>query len=119
MKWVKEMTSANRIEISQVSKIDIMTDEYGFLVNPLQWTVAFAENVLSLLPGELTPRHIVVIEYVRKKSLHLGAIPPVRVVCKCTGLEKSELKVMFGSCLQLWRAAGLPRPNDEIRAHMN
>ena len=30
-----------------------------------------------------------------------------------------ELKTLFGSCLQLCRAAGLPFPDDELRGHMN
>ena len=118
------MLSVNQIDVHQKdvyqkSVINIVVDEHGFLVNPSQWTAAFAENILGLLPGELTPRHLVVMEFVRYKFLHLGALPPVRNVCKCTGIEKTELKMMFGSCLQLWRATGLPRPDDEIRSHMN
>ena len=113
------MLSANQNEFHQESVIDIVVDEYGFLLNPSQWTEAFAENVLDLSPGELTARHRVVMEFVRYKFLRFGALPPVRNVCKCTGLEKSELNIMFGSCLQLWRATGLPRPDDEIRSHMN
>lgn len=113
------MLSANQNEFYQESEADIIIDEYGFLVNPSQWTEAFAENDLGLLSGELTPQHLIVMEFVRNKFLLLGALPPVRHVCKSSGLEQSELKKMFGSCLQLWRASGLPRPDDEIRSHMN
>lgn len=113
------MFNINHNESNQENNIHILADEQGFLINPAEWTEAFAENALCLLPGELTSRHLNVIHFVRSKFLHLGALPPVRHMCKSTGIEKSELKMMFGSCLQLWRAAGLPSPDDEIRSYMN
>ncbi len=113
------MLSVNQKESYQENETDIIVDDHGFLINPAQWTEAFAENSLGLLSGELTPDHLNVIYFVRDKYLHLGALPPVRHVCKSTGIEKTELKNLFGSCLQLWRATGLPRPDDEIRSHMN
>jgi len=103
----------------QANTIDVVVDEFGFLKNPEQWTEAFAEDVLGLLPGEMTSSHLNVIHFVRHRFLNLGALPPLRHVCKSTGLEKVEMKALFGSCIQLWRAAGLPRPDDEIRSHMN
>ena len=113
------MFNVNHNESHQENKTHIIVDEQGFLINPAEWTEAFAENALGRMPGELTPRHLNVIHFVRNKFLHLGALPPLRHVCKSTGIEKSELKMMFGSCLRLWRAAGLPSPDDEIRSHMN
>ena len=106
------------------NKIDVLINNYnvdddGFLIAAEEWTEAFAARALGLPPRSLSPQHLDVLRYVRNKYLLLGALPPVRRVCKSTGLEKSELKVLFGSCLQLWRAAGLPSPDDEIRAHMN
>lgn len=113
------MFNINLNESHQENNIHIIVDEQNFLINPAEWTEAFAENALGLLPGELTSRHLNVINFVRNKFLHHGALPPVRHVCKSTGIEKSKLIIMFGSCLGLWRAAGLPSPDDEIRSHMN
>ena len=98
---------------------DYAVDDLGFLINPEEWTEAFAASALGLLPRSLSSQHIDVLHYVRDKYLHLGALPPLRHVCKSIGIEKSELKTLFGSCLQLWQAAGLPCPDDEIRAHIN
>ena len=112
------MLNINDNESHQEKNIHIIVDEQGFLINPEEWTEAFAENALDLA-GKLTSQHLNVIHFVRSKFLHLGALPPVRHVCKSTGMEKSELKLLFGSCLNLWRAAGLPSPDDEIRSHMN
>jgi len=101
------------------NRFDGMIDAHGFMINPEHWTETFAENNLGLRPGDLTNEHLKVIHFIRKKYLYLGALPPLRQVCKSTGIDKPALKIMFGSCLQLWRASGLPRPDDEIRSHMN
>ena len=98
---------------------DTDIDEHGFLINADDWTVAFAEFTLGLESGELSILQLSVIHFIRQKYLRIGALPPVRHVCRATGIEKPELKMMFGSCVQLWCAAGLPLPNDEIKAHMN
>jgi sulfur relay (sulfurtransferase) DsrC/TusE family protein len=116
--------STNQKELQLKTKSDnninsYAVDDLGFLINPEDWTEAFAASALGLLPGSMSPRHKDVIHYVRNKYLHLGALPPVRRVCKSTGIAKSELKTLFGSCLQLCRAAGLPFPDDEVRGHMN
>ncbi len=95
------------------------TDENGYLYNAQDWHEAFAEQVLADNFTQLTAEHFKVIFFVREKVLHLGALPPLRHVCKSTGLDKAELKRLFGSCLFLWKAAGLPAPDDEIRSHMN
>jgi len=94
-------------------------DEEGFLTNPEDWSQLFAEQTLGLAVNGLGMEQLKVINYIRYKFLCLGAIPPMRAVCKSSGLDKATLKQTFGSCLQLWKAAGLPRPDDEVRAYMN
>lgn len=113
------MLSVNQNESHQKNHTDIIVDDDGFLINPEEWTEAFAAKALGLRPRSLSSQHKDVLHYVRNKYFHLGTLPSVRHVCKSIGIEKSELKTLFGTCLQLWRAAGLPSPNDEIRAHMN
>ena len=113
------MQSVSRDEYNKETVIDVVVDEFGFLMSPEQWSESFAENVLGLMPGELTPAHLKVILYVRNRFSHLRALPPLRRVCQSTGLGKSEIKELFGSCIQLWRATGLPRPYDAILSHMN
>lgn len=118
------MLSVNQNESHLENKVEHIISEYavddlGFLINPDEWTEAFAAKALGLLPRSLSKQHKDVLHYVRNKYLHLGALPSVRHVCKSVGIEKSELKTLFGSCLLLWRSAGLPAPDDEIRAHMN
>jgi len=116
--------STNQIEPLLETKSDNIVNNYavddlGFLIRPEEWTEAFAASALGLQANNLTSRHKDVIHYVRNKYLRLGVLPPVRRVCKSTGIAKSELNALFGSCLQLCRAAGLPFPDDELRGHMN
>ena len=113
------MLNASGIENPKENIVNFAVDAEGFLIDPEQWTEAFAASALGIRPRHLSRQHIDVLHYVRNKYLHLGALPSVRHVCKSIGIEKTELKILFCSCLLLWRAAGLPRPDDEIRSHMN
>jgi tRNA 2-thiouridine synthesizing protein E len=94
-------------------------DNHGFLVNPKQWSVKVALAVAEdegIIP--MTPGHWVVIRYLRDRYLRLGAIPPLRNLCRGNGLTREEFKELFGSCYQAWRIAGLPDPGEDVRNHM-
>jgi tRNA 2-thiouridine synthesizing protein E len=43
----------------------------------------------------------------------------MRRVCKANGLQKEEIKSMFGSCRAIWRIAGLPHPGEEAKTYMS
>lgn len=103
----------------KINILDFTTDEDGFLIDPEDWSPLFAEKTLALPFHSLGAEQLKVIHFIRDKFLRLGALPPMRTVCKSSGLDKATLKQTFGSCLQLWKAAGLPRPDDELRAYMN
>ncbi len=96
-----------------------VTDDEGFLLNANDWTILFSEEVLRRNSTQFSSEHLKVINFVREKVLHLGGLPPLRLVCKSTGMEKTELKELFGSCINLWKVAGLPKPDDELRSYMN
>ena len=113
------MLNVNQKESRRNSEIDINIDDQGFLISPDEWSEAFAASALGLMPRSLSSQHKDILQYVRNKYLHLGVLPPLNEVCESIGMEKSMLIVLFGSCFQLCRAAGLPRPDDELGAHMN
>ncbi len=102
-----------------INILDFTTDGNGFLIDPEDWSPLFAEKTLDLPFNSLGVEQLKVIHFIRDKFLRLGALPPMRTVCKASGLDKATLKQTFGSCLQLWKAAGLPQPDDELRAYMN
>ena len=94
-------------------------DEEGYLIDPADWSRAFTERRAQEASIELNSKHWQLIEMIRDKYLRLGALPPIRSVCKAVGFDKHELKLQFGSCLNLWKMAGLPNPGEEAVAYMN
>jgi dissimilatory sulfite reductase related protein len=96
-----------------------ITDQDGYLIDPVEWSQSFTERRAEEAGIELVQQHWHLIEIIRDKYLRLGALPPMRSVCKSAGLDKRELKQQFGSCLNLWKMAGLPNPGEEAIAYMN
>jgi len=96
-----------------------LLDAEGFLIDPYDWSPAFTEARAAERQLELTEKHWQLISLIRHKYLILGAIPPMRSVCKAIGFEKHELKEQFGSCLDIWRLAGLPYPGEEAKTYMS
>ena len=98
----------------------LLFDEDGFLVDPDQWTQELSSQLADASGlGELTPRQWATIAFIREKYLRVGALPPMRRVCKKLNMSKAEIKALFGGCRQLWRIAGLPNPGEEARTYMD
>ena len=95
-------------------------DDEGFLVDPLAWTPALAEQLARLdgMAG-LGARHWQIIDLVRARWFGLGALPVMRLVCRAVQVDPQAAHRLFRSCRSLWRIAGLPDPGDEARAYMN
>jgi len=93
-------------------------DEEGFLIDPHDWEPSFSEGRATEMKISLTKEHWDLINLIRYKYLALGALPSMRSVCKKVGFEKHELKNQFGSCLRLWKLAGLPDPGEEAKTYM-
>ena len=96
-----------------------ITDKQGYLLDPLDWSPSFTQQRAREAGIELKDGHWQLVELIREKYLNLGALPPLRSICKAVGFDKHELKQQFGSCLNLWKIAGLPDPGEEARAYMN
>lgn len=95
-------------------------DEDGFLINPDLWTQEMASQLAETAElGTLNQAHWNIIRFVRSKYLGLGAIPPMRRICREFGYERDAVKGLFGGCKQLWRIAGLPNPGEEAKAYMD
>jgi tRNA 2-thiouridine synthesizing protein E len=95
-------------------------DEEGFLIDPDQWTRELAEQLAEA--AEVTPlseAHWGIIEYLRDKYLTVGALPPLRHICRRNGRGRHEIKHLFGGCRQLWQIAGLPNPGEEAKTYMD
>ncbi len=102
---------------SQVQDFPIIDGE-GYLADPYEWSIEFTEAQAAEQGIKLDTRHWQLIDIIRDKYLRLGALPPMRLVCKAANFNRYELKQQFGSCLNLWKLAGLPNPGEEARAYM-
>lgn len=113
------MEQAQYRNSSEIPQNSVLLDEQGYLMDPADWTPSFTERKAREANVELNNKHWQLIEMIRDKYLRLGALPPMRTICKAAGFDKHELKQQFGSCLRLWKIAGLPNPGEEARAYMN
>jgi len=94
-------------------------DEEGFLLDHSLWNRALAQRLAdSQGLGALNPTQWMLIDFVRDKYFRLGALPPMRHVCRKLGVEREAVKKSFGGCRQLWQVAGLPNPGEEAISYM-
>ena len=103
---------------SHYQNVEIL-DEEGYLIDTYEWSREFTERQARQVNVELQDKHWALIELIRDKYLRLGALPPMRIVCKSVGIDRNDVKKQFGSCLNFWKIAGLPNPGEEARAYMN
>jgi len=98
----------------------IQFDSDGYLIDKYEWSKALARQIADDEGiKQLREEHWQVIYYIRDYFNRLNAMPPPRRVCRQLSAEGHNIKIMFGTCLAVWRIAGLPNPGDEVRAHMH
>ena len=98
----------------------VTVDEHGYLTDPGQWSVAFAEYAAAAEGIALTERHIEVIGFIRTSQEAHGVTPDQRFVLKFlghgAGLSKSQAKdalyALFpeGYVKQACKIAGMKQP---------
>lgn len=88
-------------------------DEDGYLVDYNEWDEELAKE-LAKEEGieELTPRHLDVINYMRKEYAEKSEVPTIRRLKKSGGIPTKELYELFpnGPAKKAARIAGLPKP---------
>lgn len=93
-------------------------DEDGFLIDQASWNEQLAYSIAAqeeILP--LTDCHWKVINHIRERYFAVGALPPLRLMCRATELTRHDIQLMFGSYRTIWRVAGLPYPGEEVIAY--
>lgn len=102
------------------SALNLSIDEDGFLLSPDQWTSQIAQQLADAADiGPLSEKQWEVIFFLRKKYFSLGAIPPMRSLCKKLDIDRDAVKTEFGSCRNLWQISGLPNPGEEAKSYMD
>ena len=89
-------------------------DAEGFLTDPTQWNEQLAAEIAeeSGIP-RLTPRHWLVVRFMRHEYETKGAAPSVRALSKSSGVSVKELYELFprGPAKTAARIAGVPKPH--------
>lgn len=92
-------------------------DPDGNLVNIDDWNEEIAKEFAKEegIP-ELTDRHWVVINFMRKIYKDTGEAPSIRKITKESGVDTKEMYALFpkGPAKKAARIAGLPKPNSCI-----
>lgn len=92
-------------------KIELDAD--GHLKNQSDWNEEVAKEIARLEGvDELTERHWLVINYMRKEFQEKGDAPSIRKLTKESGVDTKELYALFpkGPAKKAARIAGLPKP---------
>ncbi len=69
----------------------------GFLVDPAEWNVDFAEHKWeeTKMPGPLTEKHWQIIYYMRGRFAKTGVIPTIYETCGDNGIDIEEFGALF------------------------
>jgi dissimilatory sulfite reductase related protein len=92
---------------------EIEIDEDGFIQEPGKWTEAVAND---LAKGEgaypMGEEHWKLVNYLRDYFLKYEIAPPIRMLCKQTGLDLKKVYQLFpsGPAKGACKVAGLPKP---------
>lgn len=86
----------------------------GFLERVEDWDRDLAAELAaeSGIP-ELTPRHWLVVDYMRQTYLNIGSAPTIRTLGKESGVAIKELYLLFpkGPAKLAAKVAGIPKPH--------
>ncbi len=113
-------TATNSQQSADNQLANPLFDSAGFIMDSTDWSREMASRIAKeegLYP--LTMNHWCTINYARKHFLKFEHLPLLRRMCRDIGLNKSEVKALFGSCRTMWRIAGLPNPGEEAISYMS
>jgi TusE/DsrC/DsvC family sulfur relay protein len=98
---------------AMIAGADIDVDEEGFLTDARQWSKEIAEQIAreNGIP-ELTPRHWLVVDFMRDRFLKTGSAPSIRLLGKESGVPVKELYELFpkGPAKLAAKIGGIPKP---------
>ena len=100
--------------MATIEMTGIARDPEGFLTDPAQWNEDVAETIANEAGiTELSPRHWLVVNYMRDTYLSTGEAPSIRSLGKESGVQIKELYVLFpkGPAKLAAKIGGIPKPH--------
>ena|SRR4249919_308020 len=98
---------------TMIADTAVDVDAEGFLTSPEQWNEEIAAEIARAngIP-ELTPRHWLVVNFMRERFLSTGAAPSIRALGKESGVPVKELYQLFpkGPAKLAAKIGGIPKP---------
>lgn len=98
---------------AQIADTPVEVDAEGFLARPGDWTEELAVEIAreNGIP-ELTPRHWLVVRFMRERFLTTGSAPSIRSLGKESGVAVKELYELFpkGPAKLAAKVGGIPKP---------
>jgi len=114
------MSLAAETHTRRVGVTSLPLDDEGFLLDHRLWNRTLAQQLADRSGiGTLGSTHWMIIDFVRDKYFRLGAMPPMRNMCRRLGVDRDAVKKAFGSCRDVWAIAGLPNPGGEALSYMD
>ena len=99
--------------MSLIADSPVEVDAEGFLVHAEEWNEQLAAEIArdSGIP-ELTPRHWLVVNFMRDRYLATGTAPSIRALGKESGVPVKELYQLFpkGPAKLAAKIGGIPKP---------
>jgi tRNA 2-thiouridine synthesizing protein E len=101
------------MEKATLGGAEIEIDEDGFMQEPEKWNREVAEDLAKTENAfPMGENHWKLVDYLRDYYLKFGAAPPIRLLCKKTGIDLKTIYQLFpgGPAKGACKVAGLPKP---------
>jgi len=96
-----------------MTTLAVDVDAEGFLTDPNEWSEELANEIAAENGiAELTPRHWLVVRFMRDRYLATGTAPTIRSLGKESGVAVKELYELFpkGPAKLAAKIGGIPKP---------
>jgi tRNA 2-thiouridine synthesizing protein E len=99
-------------EQKEIAGRQVSFDAEGFMTDPGQWDAEIARALAAEIEIDLTDRHFLVLEFMRKEFAANGTAPSLRKIKNDSGVGTKELYQLFpkGPAKKAARIAGLGKP---------
>ena len=99
-------------EQKEIAGKQVSFDTEGFMTDPGDWDAEIAKALATELEIELTDRHFVVLEFMRREFEANGTAPSLRKIKNDSGGATKDLYKLFpkGPAKKAARIAGLGKP---------